>query len=268
MAQRHIPGPRNAAALGRRSRPTGAGVAALALWWSAGGAALAGQVPQPQQAAVGVPRQAAVELPRQAAAVEPASPAMQALAAWVVARNDNAGLPYAIVDKLQARVIVFGPDGTALAGTAVLVGLAPGDRSVPGIGDRPLSGILPGERTTPAGRFEASLDFNAAGHRILWVDYADAISLHAVATGKPAERRLQRLATASPADNRISYGCINVPAAFFTGTVEPVFRARGGIVYVLPEIRTLAEVFGTPAPAKGAPAMGVSSMGVSSIGTP
>ncbi len=50
---------------------------------------------------------------------------------------------------------------------------------------------------------------------ILWVDYEDGIAMHAVITTNPKGRRLQRLTTPTPLDNRISYGCINVPAKFF-----------------------------------------------------
>ena len=207
-------------------------------------------------AVLGIARaQAAPATAVRAAAIEMASPAMRTVAAWVIASTDARGLPFAIVDKAQARVVVFDADGSPRASAPALLGLARGDRSVPGIGDRPLAAILPTERTTPAGRFDAAIGTNAAGHRILWVDYDDAISLHAVVTSNPREHRLQRLATPSVADNRISYGCINVPAAFFTDTVEPVFRAHGGVVYVLPEVRSIEAVFviAGPGPVNGPP---------------
>ncbi|MDB5417089.1 MAG: hypothetical protein JWP50_508, partial [Phenylobacterium sp.] len=73
--------------------------------------------------------------------------------------------------------------------------------------------------------------------------YADAISLHRVITTKPKERRLQRLATPTPADNRISYGCINVPARFYDSVVRAAFTGTNGVVYILPEVRSLASVF-------------------------
>jgi hypothetical protein len=65
------------------------------------------------------------------------------------------------------------------------------------------------------------------------------VSLHPVINTVPSERRLQRLATPTAADNRISYGCINVPVAFFRDVVRPAFSGRGGMVYVLPEERPL-----------------------------
>ena len=126
---------------------------------------------------------------------------------------------------------------------AALLGLALGDASIPGIGDRALSSIRPEERTTPAGRFVAALDRNVRGKGILWVDYDSAVSLHPVLTSNPKERRLERLNTPTPLDNRISYGCINVPAKFYTNVVNPAFAGTNGIVYVLPEVRTTREIF-------------------------
>jgi hypothetical protein len=84
---------------------------------------------------------------------------------------------------------------------------------------------------------------NARGQDILWVDYDGAVSMHRVITTKPKERRAQRLATATPLDNRISYGCINVPAKFYENVVRPAFTGTDGIVYVLPDTRSAREVF-------------------------
>ena len=78
---------------------------------------------------------------------------------------------------------------------------------------------------------------------MVWVDYAAAISLHRVVAGTAKERRQQRLATPTPADNRISYGCINVPAAFYDAVVRPAFTGTDGVVYILPEVSSIAAVF-------------------------
>ena len=175
--------------------------------------------------------------------LESASQDARQMADWVVDSGDNRGMPFVIVDKKEARVFVFHADGL-LRGTApVLLGLALGDDSVPGIGDRKLSTIRPDERTTPAGRFVAALDRNLHGGDILWVDYDAAISLHPVVTSNLKEQRAQRLATPTPLDNRISYGCINVPAEFFKNVVSAAFKGTNGIVYVLPETRTSRQVF-------------------------
>jgi hypothetical protein len=108
-----------------------------------------------------------------------------------------------------------------------------------------LSSIRPDERTTPAGRFVVALGRNLQGKEVLWVDYEAAISLHPVITGNPQERRAQRLASPTPLDKRISYGCINVPEKFYAGVVSPTFRRTDGIVYVLPETQSPQKVFGS-----------------------
>jgi hypothetical protein len=166
------------------------------------------------------------------------------LADWAIATADPQGRPYIVVDKVHARVWAFEPDGRLRGNAPALLGLARGDDSVPGIGERPIAQIRPEERTTPAGRFEAEMGRNALGEDILWVDYDAAVSMHRVRPLVKAERRLQRLASPTAADNRISYGCINLPAAFYDGVVKPLFAARNGVVYVLPETRSLQAQFG------------------------
>lgn len=167
------------------------------------------------------------------------------VADWAVDARDHGGLPFVIVDKAQSRVFVFDGEGKLKGAASALLGLSSGDESAPGIGQRPLSSIRPEERTTPAGRFVASLDRSLKGDEILWVDYDAAVALHRVIATVAKERRLQRLDSRDPADRRITYGCINVPVRFFDQVVAPAFRAHGGIVYVLPEGRPAREVFGS-----------------------
>ena len=173
------------------------------------------------------------------------SPESRKLADWVVDSADNGKLPFMIIDKVQARVFVFDAQGQLRGAAAALLGLAIGDHTVPGIGERKLSSIRPEERTTPAGRFVASLDRDVHGQEVLWVDYDTALSLHRVVTGLPKERRAERLASPSPLDNRISFGCINVPVKFYEQVVSPSFTGTNGIVYILPETRSAHEVFGS-----------------------
>ncbi|WP_439478252.1 L,D-transpeptidase [Brevundimonas sp.] len=189
-----------------------------------------------------------------------ASAAAGQLKAWVLERADNQGLPFLIIDKINAEVLAFDREGQLLGTAPVLLGLARGDISPAGIGDRPLSAIAPGERITPAGRFLASMGENLGGKGILWIDYDAALSLHPVITTRAADRRLQRLASATAGDNRISYGCVNVPAEFYEKIVQPVFNDTTGIVYILPETRSLADVFFqtpavSPSAQEGGPAL-------------
>lgn len=173
----------------------------------------------------------------------PAPADVRRIADWALASGDHAGLPYAVLDKVHARVYVFDRAGRLQGSSPVLLGLARGDDSVPGIGERPIGKIRPHERTTPAGRFVAEPGHNTKGEDIVWVDYDAAVSMHRVRPTNPKERRLQRLASPTVADNRISYGCINVPVAFYEARIHPVFGRGKGIVYVLPETRPLEQVF-------------------------
>ena len=165
------------------------------------------------------------------------------LANWVTATLDNDGLPFIVIDKIAAEVLVFDHQGLLVGITPALVGIAPGDDATPGVGDLPLSEIGPAEKTTPAGRYLARIG-PAKGHEsVLWVDFNTSVALHAVVTGNKAEHRLERLASATPKDNRITFGCINVPTSFFTDIVRPSFSDKGGMVYILPERKFLIEVF-------------------------
>lgn len=165
------------------------------------------------------------------------------VANWAVHSTDHKAAPFVIVDKRDSRVFVFDGQGKLLGAAPALLGLAQGDHTVPGIGNRKLSTIKPEERTTPAGRFAASMERSLNGDEILWVDYDSSVALHRVIATAPKERRLQRLASQTPADRRITYGCINVSVKFFEQVVIPAFKGSTGIVYVLPETRTPVEVF-------------------------
>lgn len=172
-------------------------------------------------------------------------PAARHVADWVADSNDHAGTDFIVVDKPAAKVYVFDAQARLRAATPVLLGSARGDDSVPDIGTRPITDVQPHERTTPAGRFVAERGRNASGEDVVWVDYDAAVSMHRVRSTVPAERRLERLATPTIADNRISYGCINVPVAFYEANVRPIFQARRAIVYVLPETKSVQQVFGS-----------------------
>lgn len=173
-----------------------------------------------------------------------ASPDVRRTVLGIKESQDNADAPFHVIDKKQARLFAFDADGRLLGITAVLLGAAIGDHSVPGIGNRPMGQIRPEERTTPAGRFVSEQGTNLKGEDVTWVDYDNAVSLHRVRTGKPAERRLERLATPTPDDNRISYGCINVPVAFYERHIRPGPQSkRPAVIYVLPETGAATNAF-------------------------
>ena len=177
-----------------------------------------------------------------------ASVDVRRVAAWIVDSRDNQRAPFAILDKHDARVFAFDASGRLVDSSPVLLGSAVGDESAPGIGERPLAQVRPNERTTPAGRFDTEPGRNTSGEQVIWVDYAAAVSMHRVRLGNVKEQRLARLASPDPAMRRISFGCVNLPVAFFDAVIWPAFGAQRGVVYVLPETRPMHEVFPALAP--------------------
>ena len=181
-------------------------------------------------------------------AAKPASADARFVADWVADSGDSRGLPFIILDKRDARVFVFAASGRLIDLSPVLLGAAPGDDSVADIGTRAMASVREDEKTTPAGRFVAQTGKNASHEDVVWVDYTNAVSMHRVRLVDPKERRLERLASPDPAERRISYGCINVPVAFFDAVVWPLLRSTRAVVYVLPEVRDVREVFAAAYP--------------------
>ena len=183
--------------------------------------------------------------PDEVAPGQPVSDMVIDLAGWVIANADNRGLPFAVVDKTAAQILIFDAKGKVKGMAPILIGSAVGDTSAPGVGDRELKDIPKVDRTTPAGRFLAGYGPAVGGERALWVDYATAVSIHtmpATATSKK-EKRKERLASPDPDDNRITHGCINVSATFYKKVVSAVFKKKGGIFYVLPDTMSVQEAF-------------------------
>jgi hypothetical protein len=165
------------------------------------------------------------------------------VADWIAASGDNAGMAFVIVDKKMAKVYVFDAQAQLRGSSAALMGSAVGDDTAPGVGKLAIADVKPEQRTTPAGRFVAERGRNARGEDVVWIDYDNAVSMHRVVTQVASERRLERLASSSAADKRISYGCINLPVAFYDQHIRPTFAAQSALVYVLPEVKTVQQVF-------------------------
>ncbi|MDQ7744408.1 L,D-transpeptidase [Hydrogenophaga pseudoflava] len=177
-----------------------------------------------------------------AQAVPPSGPTQEVVRA-IQARGIGGHGPFVVLDKVAARIWVFDEQARPVDSSPVLLGAARGDDSVPGIGARPIGAIRPHERTTPAGRFRLEPGRNHQGEDIFWVDYDAAVSLHRMRRSNPVERRPERMASETPDDNRISYGCINLPPAFYDAVVRPLFSSGRGWIYVLPETRPVQSLF-------------------------
>jgi hypothetical protein len=228
------------------------GLAAWALVWAPVGET----PPEPSPVAVTMAAERATPLRSQPLTAQfgrqAASEDVRHIARWVFHSGDHAGRAVVVVDKREARVYVFDPHGSLQGATPALLGSAIGDHTVPGVGDKPIDQVLPAERTTPAGRFVAEPGTNAKGEDVVWVDYDAAVSMHRVRPLVKAERRLERLASRTPRDNRISYGCINLPVRFYEDVLSPAVRTSGAVVYVLPETQPAAQWFGAYAMPAGA----------------
>ena len=175
---------------------------------------------------------------------EPATADARIAAFWVAANADNQRLPFVIIDKKNARAFVFDADRQLKGATTVLLGLAVGDDGLVNMSGRQVSSLRPDERTTPAGRFVAEPGRNLQGEEIVWLDYDARLAIHRLRPDLGRERRAERLATASVEDNRISFGCVVVPVAFYEKVIRPVLGKGRSVVYVLPETRSLQGMLG------------------------
>jgi hypothetical protein len=172
---------------------------------------------------------------------EPASVDVRRVANWVADSRDNGARSFVILDKPQARIYLFGPDAHLRAAATALLGSARGDDTVPGVGDKPLKDVKPEEKTTPAGRFIAEVgESSSRGEDVIWVDYQAAVSMHRIIK---VPERLKAMATPDVSDNRMSFGCINLPDAFYEGQLRPAIDREGMVVYVLPETRPIEKTF-------------------------
>ncbi len=175
---------------------------------------------------------AAMQAQMDAAALSPQAQQMVRLA---LEGGDAQGLPFAVVDKQDARLLVFRADGRLAGASPALLGLARGDRLDPNVGQMVATGIPPALRTTPSGRYDSQPGRNLKGELVVWVDYDAAFAIHRLRPAPASERRAERLASPSPDDNRISLGCVIVTGEFFDQVVRPVLGEGPGVVYVLPE---------------------------------
>lgn len=168
----------------------------------------------------------------------------QRVAEWVATSGDNRALPYAVIDESSASLVLYEAKGKPLGQVPVLIGIATGDDASPGVGSKKLGEIGPAEKTTPAGRFLAKFGYAAGRRRVLWVDYTNSVAIHPIpADAATKEKRRERMLSPTTDDNRIIFGCINVPRAFYGTNLRPLFQKEGGYVYVLPDTKPVDEVF-------------------------
>ncbi len=179
------------------------------------------------------------------------SDAVIGVAGWAISTGDHRDLPFAIIDKRAAQILVFDETGKLRGMAPVLLGSATGDHSAPGVGDRELADIPMEDRTTPAGRFYASYGPAIGVPEALWIDYATAVSIHPIVPSAEGKRRKRWLASPESDDNRVTHGCVNVSPDFYRRIVRPILGRRS-IFYVLPEVAELREAIPGFAPPRRA----------------
>lgn len=170
-----------------------------------------------------------------------ASEEVRKTVSWVKKNKDNRQLPYAIIDKKNAHIFVFNAKSKIVGHGPVLLGIAKADRIDPKTYKAPLSQIGKEDRVTPSGRYVSVLGPDHKGKEVLWVDTKYAVALHPV-VNVPGQKRRTRLQSVTPADNRITWGCINVSVPLFKNVVSPLFKPKAGIVYILPETAPLEKL--------------------------
>jgi hypothetical protein len=156
---------------------------------------------------------------------------------------ERTGKGFFIADKPGGKIHVFGRDGRLIASSPALYGKTPGDELLQH-GARTLSELNAGP-ITPAGKYEVRFEnSDYAGGKLgrlyeLGNDnpsYLGGVAVHSVYLGKPSEGRLGRLASDTPADNKISHGCINTAEPVFVGKIVPnIAELDHGLIFILPE---------------------------------
>ena len=157
---------------------------------------------------------------------------------------EKTGKGFIIADKPNGMMHMFNADGSHFLSDPTLYGKEKGD--VLGA----VSSLEGGQKITPAGKFtlKARDSHYAGGKDLVLVESLDAtgyIAIHAADVSTPSERRLERLASETIEDNRISYGCINTAHATFINKIAPhVAEFDGGLIFVLPDAtEKTAEIF-------------------------
>ena len=155
-----------------------------------------------------------------------------AVRAWVQETKDNRGQKYIIADKVSGEMHIMDSRGNVLATMPALYGTQKGDAAVPG--------------QTPAGIFTLQQRYDVAssfgGDVQQFAEHSDGSiwAIHRVLTSNPKQMRQARLNSLTAEDNRVSLGCINVPADMYNKYLKNGFKGK---LYVIPEQRPLGEVF-------------------------
>ena len=140
--------------------------------------------------------------------------------------SDNGGRPFIIADKKAGKLYLMNAEGKVVETTPALFGKDSSDAArtdrATGAGKYDLT--YNRDQRLPSG-YEGSVQSFDTGTN------GETFAIHRVIDIK-GENRSGRLASATARDNRITHGCINVPAEFYNKHLD---GELGAVLYVLPE---------------------------------
>lgn len=140
--------------------------------------------------------------------------------------SDNGGRPFIIADKKAGKLYLMNADGKVVDTAPALFG-------------RDTSDAARTDRATGAGKYDLTYNrdqrlpsgYEGSVQSFDTGTNGETFAIHRVIDVK-GENRSGRLASATARDNRITHGCINVPAEFYNKHLD---GELGAVLYVLPE---------------------------------
>jgi hypothetical protein len=140
--------------------------------------------------------------------------------------------PVITVDKVQATISVHWPDTGKTVTQPALLGRSKSNKLYMEVYD----GTKLFNHITPAGQFTTTKMYSWRLEEDMLVFIKGTVKLaaiHPLWNGNPDQRRVQRLKSETPTDNRVTSGCINVDSDFFYAVLNTL--PDGTVVNILPE---------------------------------
>lgn len=148
----------------------------------------------------------------------------------LIADDDKA--PVIIADKKQATITVFYPETGAKITQPALFGKVKSNLLDMNVYDYPNKTNY----VTPSGSFplKKTYSWRLNDDMMIYINGKNAVgAIHPLWMGNPDQKRIERLRSPTPDDNRITGGCINVDADFFYHTLNTL--PDGTLLIILPE---------------------------------
>jgi len=165
----------------------------------------------------------------------------------------KANQAFFIADKPNGKIHLFDTDGKFLKSSDALYGKQAGDVLTAEAREKPVEKTQDIDKVTPAGVFNLSVNKNpdyTGGYVLRFTDNKGdmgGVAIHAVYTGDVKENREAKLASKDLTDKKITFGCINVDASFFTGNIIPrIDKMENAGVVVIPDAQEQLDLFVKP----------------------